>query len=569
MKLPRAKRSDRLTKKTQLRFGGYDALGTEGAICDMQNLTGEYFPELAVRRARQEWTESPYTRLADPMCFGEDPDGRPVWLRLYDDSGSEEMDITVELWNWMESWQRWSSSTFNIARYINHEDVVFARIGDYMTIWTNYDAIYYDFKNLRGGMIDALWSGSATFSGDTWNTMTFSRVLSGIRAGDALEISDSAHPANAKTAIVRGVETVGSSTVLTFDDYCFAAESEAYTEWVSLSRSTPIRRKNLAPMAWADGRPIVFTHENRLFIAANDTIYVSKLGDPFNWNYFDGTAMDSFAVDTGTPGRFTGGVSYGGYPRFFKEDRVFTLYGDYPAEYRLVEKAQPGVMTGCGGSVSVGNGTLFYLSRTGPCAFTGGSVVSLAEAFGTACFRDGVGCADDEKYYLCMTDADTGKRRLYTYDLRRGFWMIEDELDVQSMARVNGAVWSQDTLGVFRVHGRGPAFAEGVTPEEEDGGAIAWFAEFGDIAEQAPDKKKITKLMLRLELEDGAEAAVKLRFDSEDFWRTASTVRAGKKRSVVLPVIPRRYDHFRLRIEGTGICRISSLTFETAEGSDR
>ena len=47
----------------------------------------------------------------------------------------------------------------------------------------------------------------------------------------------------------------------------------------------------------------------------------------------------------------------------------------------------------------------------------------------------------------------------------------------------------------------------------------------------------------------------------------AKAVTAGAKRSVTLPVLPRRCDHFRLRLTGTGAWRLLSLTrTETAAG---
>ena len=49
--------------------------------------------------------------------------------------------------------------------------------------------------------------------------------------------------------------------------------------------------------------------------------------------------------------------------------------------------------------------------------------------------------------------------------------------------------------------------------------------------------------------------------------RKLATVAAGAKRSVTLPVLPRRCDHFRLRLTGTGTWRLLSLArTETAAG---
>jgi hypothetical protein len=43
---------------------------------------------------------------------------------------------------------------------------------------------------------------------------------------------------------------------------------------------------------------------------------------------------------------------------------------------------------------------------------------------------------------------------------------------------------------------------------------------------------------------------------------------AGTKRSYYLPIVPRRGDHYRIKIEGTGGCRVYSLAREYYIGSE-
>lgn len=54
MRLPEMRYSDGLTKSTQVRFGGYDhrAGAGDGTLWDMENLTSDQFPLLAVRPPR-------------------------------------------------------------------------------------------------------------------------------------------------------------------------------------------------------------------------------------------------------------------------------------------------------------------------------------------------------------------------------------------------------------------------------------------------------------------------------------------------------------------------------------
>ena len=99
--------------------------------------------------------------------------------------------------------------------------------------------------------------------------------------------------------------------------------------------------------------------------------------------------------------------------------------------------------------------------------------------------------------------------------------------------------------------------------------AFEWMAEFSDFTQEDPNKKGLSKLQLRLELEVGASMQVWLQFDSDGVWHAAGRVISeGVKRSYYLPIVPRRADHYRLKLTGTGGCRIYSLTQEIYSGSE-
>ena len=93
-------------------------------------------------------------------------------------------------------------------------------------------------------------------------------------------------------------------------------------------------------------------------------------------------------------------------------------------------------------------------------------------------------------------------------------------------------------------------------------------AEFGDFTEDNPNKKGVSKLQIRLELDEGARADVLIQFDSDGVWEPVSSLEAAAKRSYYLPIIPRRADHYRLKLEGTGACRVYSLVREFYSGSE-
>ena len=225
---------------------------------------------------------------------------------------------------------------------------------------------------------------------------------------------------------------------------------------------------------------------------------------------------------------------------------------------------QLGLEAGSEKSLCVIGSRLYYLSPQGPCVYAGDAPALLSESFGTTRYSAGRSGTDGRKWYLSMIDEDNGGH-LFVYDTSRGLWVREDGLRPVDFAWRAGDLYALGEDGNLWILGRAVNAPSAATDE----GTVSWLAEFGDIMERSPDKKRITKLQLRLTLEENTGVRVLIRYDSENDWRTVGELSAKRKRSAVLPVTPRRLDHFRVRIEGTGACRISSLTYETTGCSDR
>ncbi len=150
------------------------------------------------------------------------------------------------------------------------------------------------------------------------------------------------------------------------------------------------------------------------------------------------------------------------------------------------------------------------------------------------------------------------------FDTRTGLWHREDSTEVLDFAWDNGGLVCLDRGGSMWLCNPG-----GTEEQGEEEAQLQSFAEFGDFIENSSDEKGLSKIQLRVELEPGATLGIKLKFDSEDAWQTVSVLQAApKKRSFLLPVIPRRCDHWRLRLEGTGGWTLYSLSREYYAGSD-
>ena len=290
-------------------------------------------------------------------------------------------------------------------------------------------------------------------------------------------------------------------------------------------------------------------------------------GDPFRWNNREGLETDGWDVDTGSDGVFTGCISYQGYPTFFKENRIYKVYGSYPSQYQLVDIEAPGVMQDSGKSLAVADGVLFYLSRSGVMGYSGGMPQCISGALGLQKFSLGVAGSDGMKYYISMRAGDVWG--LYVYDTQRGLWYKEDDTEARAFVYVSGFLFMQ-TGNKLVVIGESEGYTR-IIPEGPEGTdePVEWFAEFADFTEEDPNKKGISKIQIRLELDDGATVQAWMMFDSDGQWvPVGNAIGEGTKRSYYLPIVPRRADHYRLKLTGTGGCRIYSLTLETYSGSE-
>lgn len=531
MKLPSMKFTDGIRKLQQVKFAGLHPVpeAADGELIDMKNLTSDHYPALAVRSPRH---------LLHTL---QDGGG------IYDWNGLAWVDGT----DFFYKGEKKGTVTAGKKQ--------FAGIGPYIVIMP--DKCWYNTESGEFGSMESQWTGGALQFADgilyeesaTANTI----VAEGtdwndyFRVGDAVEIAGcTKHPENNKSIIIRAID----GEKLYFYEYSFTLEEgENYIEegQLTISRKVPDLK-------------YLCENENRLWGCDDETIYASKPGDVYNWNVFDGLETDSWAVTPGSAGPFTGCISYRGFPVFFKENIIYKVYGSLPSEFQCMGSATLGLKEGSAGSLAVAAETLFYLSNSGIMAYTGGMPQPIGEVFGTKRFAKAIAGSDGLKYYASMTDT-AGDTFLYVYDTQRGLWHKEDDSRVIAFVRSGGILHCLNDRGEVWTVGTVPVAPEESAAEKP----IAWEAEFADFTEDSPNKKGISKIQIRLELEQGSSVKVWLQTDSDGVWRLITELRcSGKKRSYYLPVVPRRCDHYRLKLTGTGAAKIYSITREIYAGSE-
>lgn len=288
-------------------------------------------------------------------------------------------------------------------------------------------------------------------------------------------------------------------------------------------------------------------------------IYACKLGDFKNWNCFMGISTDSYAASCGTDGQFTGAITHLGYPLFFKETCVHKVYGNYPSNYQVQTTVGRGVEKGSHNSLAIVNETLYYKARTGICSYDGSLPVEASYALGNETYSEAVGGAHGNKYYVTMKDA-AGVWHLFVYDTAQGFWNKEDNLHAGAFCSCRGEMYAidHDTKQIITMKGSGEKAIE----------PVEWMVETGEIGLNSPDMKYVSRITLRMSMEIGAEMSIYAQYDLEDEWVLLGRLEGTSLRSISLPVRPRRSDHLKLRIEGTGSCRIYSITKTIEQGSE-
>lgn len=525
-RLPEMPCSDGIRKHTQVEFKGYNhQIGAgDGELYDMENLTGDFYPVLSPRRKRYK-----IAQLTKPNGF-------------YTHDGLYWADGT----GFYENGELRGQVTDGRKR--------FASLGAYIVILP--DKRYYNHLTGEFGELEAAWTGSAVIQDGAYaeeaaeaNTIYAEGANWGekFHVGDGVEISGcTVHEENNTTIIVREID----GDYLRFYENSFTVGDAGDAE-----EALTVRRA-------APDMDFLCENENRLWGCKGDTIYSSKLGDIFNWNVFDGTATDSYAVNVGSAGDFTACCSYLGYPIFFKEDHIYKVYGDRPSNFQVMSSASLGVDAGSEGSLAVAGEVLFYLSRAGIMSYSGGVPQNIGAPFGDQRFRNAVGGSDGVKYYVSMEDV-AGRRHIFVYDTLRGLWHREDSKEIVNFGW-NGELYFLDGGGALWLGGNARTVPEGAEPEE----AVESLAEFGDFVEGNPNKKSVSKLQVRIELMENASVTIEMQFDRDGSWREVKTLTAAKKKSFYLPIIPRRTDNFKIRLRGTGDWKLYSMVRESYSGSE-
>ena len=158
---------------------------------------------------------------------------------------------------------------------------------------------------------------------------------------------------------------------------------------------------------------------------------------------------------------------------------------------------------------------------------------------------------------LSIEDVKTLLKRA-VYDVEKGMWHKEDDLKAECFCAVDDEVYYISDGSIRTLFGSGTKDTE----------KIKWMAETGDLGVDAPDKKYISRLSVRLSMDIGTRVYISIKYDSSGGWERICSLTGNTLRTFTLPIKPKRCDHLKLKFEGEGDAKIYAISKTVEIGSD-
>lgn len=596
---------------------------SDGEFWDMANMTGDAYP-VAMPRGKRAWKKTPWvTGMAVKSGHLITVQGSHIYVDgtqvpfLY--AGGNRAHIVAmganvivfpagAYFNLVEFLSLSEGETDCSQGYIGVTNTASATLGDITVTVCRQDGTAYDSlvfgveapEDTAVAWVDTSGDSPALKRYDSglasWIELTAYVKISGagignrINSGDGVEINGT--PIASHAVGIVGTKVVESADknyivipgIVGEADYKISPIGEDGTAFVTVTRSFPkmdfvIEAGNRLwgcyygrKETWGDTTPDGEDYTPEYGDVINE-IYACALGDFKNWNKFQGISTDSYAASRGSDGEWTGAITYNGNPTFFKADCIETVYISTSGAHQITSASRRGVMASerqsAGNSLAIVNEVLYYYTGRDVVAYDGTYPQSVSAKLNAPGYKNAVAGSLGNKYYLSLYDDERGSM-LVVYDTASGLWHKEDGTAVR---RFTG-----DFQRLYCTADKDPSAdpdllicinAEDMDQTWETEGEVTWMAETGDIGLNAPGRKYISRLNLRMAAAKGAWVDVYVQYDSSPLWQRVGRMHGnGDLRSRVFPIIPTRCDHMRVRVKGCGEVKIYSLGKIYEEGGD-
>ena len=502
-------------KKTIGTFGGINEneVINENEFAEMKNMSSDLYPAIGPRPARGE-----------------------VIAKLQKPNGTHYNNGLI----WVDGTDFYYKG--NLVGTVEDSEKQMVSMGAYVLVWP--DKRIYNTSTGEWKSIEKSWTQSAQATiGPTVSASTFIKIkCSGIGSefaqGDGVEISGCTNSGMNKSAVIQSRDT----------DYIVVI-GDVEKEFTQDSGLT-IKRK-------APDMDYMTELDNRVWgcSSKNHEVYACKLGDPCNWNCFEGISTDAYAATIGSDGDFTGAATHLGYVLFFKEDMIHKVYGSKPSNIQINSYPARGVKKGCSRSLAIVNATLMYASCDGICGYDGGMPYLISQNIQNG-YTGAAGGVCRGKYYVSLERSDGSC--LYVYDAEKSLWHKED-----------GTVLKMPTAGAHELYFLDADGQIRPVCSDQKESKIQWRLESGDLLDGSLDKKRLHSLQFLLDLERGSYIEVYLKYDGEPLWISLKTFTALTKQTFRISVRPRRCNHYRYKLVGVGPGKLYGFGKTYTVGSGR
>lgn len=566
MYLPQLERQPQKQVQKVVEFKGinYTNYRQDGEMRDSLNISSDNYPTLSPRKARVMVQEG-LDNVTDLFSV----DGKLGWIGgtefFYD--GSKKGDV---------------SSGEHYLAVITNRIVIFPDKKIYNATEDSFEDMERSFEV----------SGNATFLLATSDpsedqTITFADISVGLetvfRKGDVIHFENGTIVAsNNKAAIIKEVEgsiiTVETSTftlpppdeetptpTTDSDGHKVYTHSSGLVVVKTSDGKTTLKEYYVEPYVQAAEKHLSMNREvpdlkfiveygNRIWGVKDNTIYGSKLGDPYNFDYYNGLSTDSYTVEVGSQGEFTGICPYSNQLVFFKENCIHKLFGSKPSAFNIMTSYAEGVLKGSHRSIRILSDTIFYLGKSGVMAYTGNLPELVSQAFGSRKFFKGIAAPNNWKYRICLEN-EFGEHRLYEYDMRQNIWLKVNNENITGMVYHDGHLHAYRDQKIW-------SYDHGDVRER-----FHWVAEFRETNENTLYQKSYSKLYVDRKGDKNRFFRVSIKENEKD-WRVVYVGSFTKRRAIKIPIIVGGNDLLQLRIDGEGFVKIHALAREVTLKGD-
>ena len=173
---------------------------------------------------------------------------------------------------------------------------------------------------------------------------------------------------------------------------------------------------------------------------------------------------------------------------------------------------------------------------------------------------------------------------LFTYETDRGIWYKEDHFHALAFGKVDDELYAIDEDNNLLVSMTAATGDLAMTDEDYQSWTVEddfeWYATFGiqgteyaygnygsKYRNDTNGSRYMSRFDIRMYLEPEAKAELWIQYDDRE-WEKQGEIRGERMQTFVLPVIPKRCDHLRFRMQGKGTIRIYSINRVLEVGAD-